>query len=94
MCWSGRVRRQGLEPRTRGLREARPAATIALAARTYRHAAQNAHGAQGFTSHPVHDPVHGVGGVPFPGRLRHVIAGGCQALCGGLLSSAPRMVGA
>jgi hypothetical protein len=59
------VRRQGLEPRTRGLREARPAAPAALAAPMYRQGAQNAHGAQGCTSHPVHDPVHGRRRVPF-----------------------------
>jgi hypothetical protein len=61
------VRRQGLEPRTRGLREARLGAAIALAARMYRHDAQNAHGAQGFTNHPVHDPVHGRAGCPSRG---------------------------
>ena len=55
-CSSGRVRRQGLEPRTRGLREDRLGAKSVLAARIPHADARKAHIAQGcgrYSSHGI-----------------------------------------
>jgi hypothetical protein len=61
---SGRVRRQGLEPRTRGLREDRLAALGLLPAHTAPPCARNAHNALSTRCRPFHEPFHGVRVLP------------------------------
>ena len=60
--WPGqiRVRRQGLEPRTRGLRVGRLAALGVLPARMPHVDAQKAHIAQGYGWHSSHESSHGI----------------------------------
>jgi len=58
-----RVRRQGLEPRTRGLREGRLAAQSAPPAQTAQLDALKAQNAQAVGLETFHEPFHG-DGVP------------------------------
>ena len=60
LCWSERVRRQGLEPRTRGLRVGRPAAPGVLPAQMPQANARKAHIAPRYDSCPSHESSHGI----------------------------------
>ena len=62
LCWSERARRQGLEPRTRGLIEDRLAAKSVLPARMPHAGARKAHSAQGYGLDSSHEPPHGIPG--------------------------------
>jgi len=61
------VRRQGLEPRTRGLREDRLGAKSVLPAQIPHADAQKAHIAQGYGWYSSHESSHGI-----PGRTRGI----------------------
>jgi hypothetical protein len=58
------VRRQGLEPRTRGLRVDCWGAPHALPAPTSQESARNAHNAQGCDRYSFHEPFHGIPARP------------------------------
>ena len=63
------MRRQGLEPRTRGLRVGRLAAPGVLPARMPHVDAQKAHIAQGYGWHSSHESSHGIQAEL--GRIHH-----------------------
>ena len=60
LYWSERVRRQGLEPRTRGLRVGRPAVPGLLPAQMPQENARKAHIARRYDSCPSHESSHGI----------------------------------
>jgi hypothetical protein len=62
-CAPARVRRQGLEPRTRGLRVGCLAAPGVLPAQMPHANAQKAHIAQGYGRHSSHESSHGILGM-------------------------------
>jgi hypothetical protein len=69
LAWWGRVRRQGLEPRTRGLRVDCSGAPNALPAPTSQESARNARNAHECGLRSFHEPFHA---VPGPAReVRH-----------------------
>jgi len=63
-CEYLRVRRQGLEPRTRGLRVGRPAVPDVRPAQMPQANAQKARIARGYDSCPSHESSHGIRADP------------------------------